>query len=661
MTKKMPSNSAVLWLMAGLTLGSIPLFVYQPIWVGLTFTAMILWRVLSITHHWPLPKKGFSLLGFIHLGIAASVIAMIIIRYGNLIGQDPGIALLTVMLSLKVVEMRSLRDYYLSCLMGYFLVATNFFYSQNIPTALLMFVVVVILTAGLILLNDEKQAMPNKSLFKLSAKMLLQAVPLMVLLFILFPRIPGPLWGIPQDTTSGTSGISDSMSLGSISQLTQSDEIAFRVKFEGDIPEQADRYWRGPVLLNYDGKTWTEFDNQNLMMVKPTITLQGKPYHYTTTIEPHEKYWLFALDFPQQNPSSLPSYLQYDGQLKTVKPVSQRQQITLTSYTDYRFNTAEALLKRLALELPDNKHPKAKALAQSWLANSSSESEVVDKALDYFAKQGFRYTLSPPSLSEDNIDSFLFDTKAGFCEYYSASFTVLMRAAGIPARVVTGYQGGEINPVDKYLTIRQYDAHAWAEVWIKDRGWLRIDPTSSVSSERIELGITRSIPETFNRPPAFIPNNKQAEDLWQSLKNNWGAVDNAWNQWVLGYGPAIQKEFLKKLGMSSPNWKTMAAWLIIGFALLSLLFSLYLLYNRPNQSEVSRLYLLFCRKAARMGCTRRPSQGPLDYAKILSELFPAQSADIKRITSIYIDLQYGKQQNSIAELKQAVKQFKPLN
>jgi transglutaminase-like putative cysteine protease len=483
-------------------------------------------------------------------------------------------------------------------------------------------------------------------------------MPLMLLLFVLFPRIPGPLWGIPQDAHSAITGIDNTMRMGSISNLALSEQIAFRVKFEGEIPSQSDRYWRGPVLWNFDGATWTEFDNKNMMATAPILKMTGDAFNYTTTIEPNDNNWLFALDFPLNPDANLASYLQYDGQLKTVKPLSQRQQITLTSYPNYRFNAEDDTLKNVALELPFNKHPKTRQLALSWVEMTSSPSDIVTLALNYFNQQDFVYTLQPPLLSDDKIDAFLFDTKEGFCEHFAASFTVLMRAAGIPARVVTGYQGGELNPVDGYLTIRQYDAHAWSEVWIAGQGWLRIDPTSAVSRQRIDQGMTQTMPNTFNQPPAFIPRNKQIESLWRSIKNNLNAVDNAWNQWVLDYGPSAQKSLLKKLGMTSPNWQTMVLWLIMGFFIVSALISLYLLYNRPDQTPASKLYNQFCQKAARMGCIRKPSQGPLDFARSLTQHVPAQSTAINHITQIYIDLHYGKQQHSLSELKYAIKQFK---
>lgn len=657
MNKSKPSNSALLWLISGLTLGAIPHFIYQPIWVPLIFISMVIWRIMAIKYLWPLPTKRFSSLKILHLSFAGITFLLLFISYGNLIGRDAGVALLTVLLGLKLVEIKNHRDYYISCFLGYFLVVTNFFYSQNIPTAILMFVVVIIMTTSLISLNDGSKSLSNKGLVKLATQMLLQAIPLMLLLFVLFPRIPGPLWGLPQDAHSGITGIDDSMILGNISQLILSDEIAFRVKFDGDIPPFSKLYWRGPVLWQTDGTTWTPLHNDDLMSTEINFTTSGNEYAYTTTLEPHNKSWLFALDFPSKQPMSPLSHYSYDGQLRSLQAIKQRQQIHLKSNTQYRLNPNKDDYIDVALTLPEGVHPRTKQLAQSWLKQSAEPMQLVNIALRYFNQNQFYYTLRPPRLSGDTIDSFLFESRRGFCEHYAASFTVLMRAAGVPARVVTGYLGGEINPVDDFLVIRQRDAHAWAEVWIQDQGWLRVDPTSAVSLQRIEQGMSTIMPAGFNTP-LFIANSQKLIDLWQQVRNNWDALDNVWNQWILAYGPELQKEFLQKLGMAKADLQTMVLWLVIGFAVISLIISFYLFYHLPKRDPVSKLYYIFCKKAARAGFAKSKHQGPLDFSTLLKHQYPHLNKQIDYITSLYIDLHYGKKTASVSDLQQAIKQLK---
>jgi len=644
--------------MLGLTLGALPHFSYQPIWVAVLFMTMIGWRCMNILRGWRLPNQYNKKLKWLLHFITVATMLLLVNSYGNLIGRDAGAALLTVMLSLKVTEINSHRDYYLSCFLGYFLVATNFFYSQSIATALLMFIVVTIMTASLISLNDSQQSLTKKATFRLAVKMLLQSIPLMIVLFVLFPRISGPLWGLPNDAHAAKTGMSDSMSIGSISNLIQSDEVAFRVKFDGELPEQSQLYWRGPVLWHTDGKKWTELAPSEHSLSTPVISRARRNYSYTSTIEPHDKNWLFALDFPNQLPAGLKANLTHDGQLRSDSKISQRQQVQLSANTLFNFNAENEPLLSHALALPGNMHPQTLALAKTWRKQTQDPVKLAQIALRYFNQQNFYYSLSPPPLSEDGIDSFLFETRSGFCEHYSASFTILMRAAGVPTRVVTGYLGGEINPVDDFLVIRQRDAHAWTEIWVRGQGWLRIDPTSAVSQERIEQGMNTIMPATM-RAPILISGSLKLSELWHTLSHNWDALDNQWNQWILAYGPKLQKEVLAKLGMTTPNWQTMASWLFIAISVVLLALSILLFYQRRQIDPVVQLYARFCNKAEKLGINREVSEGPYDFAQRCKQQLPNYADEIEQITSLYVSLRYGGKSSKIQLLKQSIKDFKP--
>ena len=648
--------------MVGLSFGALPHFSYQPLWVSVIFASMLGWRCMAIWGGWHLPSKQHRRMKWLHLSIATLATVLLLTSYGTLIGRDAGVALLTVMLGLKVVEIRTSRDYYLSCFLGYFLVVTNFFYSQSIPNAVLMFIVVAILTTCLISLNDAKQALTGRSQFKLASQMLLQAIPLMLLLFVLFPRVPGPLWGLPSDAYSAKTGIDDSMTLGKISQLIQSDEIAFRVKFNGQQPTQSELYWRGPVLWHSDGVTWTELNNNKTSTVPnnktstvPNIKTLGPAYNYTATVEAHNDHWLFALDLPNALPTGIKAHYTQYGQLLSDNPLRQRQQYQLSAHTQYRFNEDNSSNLDDALQLANNRHPRKQQLAQQWLQQTHEPLELVQLALTYFNQQDFYYTLSPPLLAGDTIDNFLFESRRGFCEHYAASFTILMRAAGVPTRIVTGYQGGEINPVDDFLVIRQRDAHAWTEVWIKGQGWIRIDPTAAVAKHRIEQGMNTIMPLNM-RSPLLLSNSRQLAELWQTLRNNWDALDNSWNQWILAYGPELQKEFLSKLGMFNPNWQQMVIWLSISISIVLLLISLLTFYQRKRLIPVVYLYQKFCNKVI---LNRKASEGPIDFADRVKLLYPNNSAEIDHINQLYINLHYGNKSASIDDLKQAIKAFTP--
>ena len=372
---------------------------------------------------------------------------------------------------MKIIEIKQVRDYYIANFIGLFLIMTNFFYAQSILTAAYMLLVVIVISSSLISLNDRDNVLKTSRRLYLSGSMLMQSLPLMIVIFILFPRVSGPLWGLPKDAHSGLSGISDEMSPGTISRLTLSDEIAFRVEFDGQVPENSALYWRGPVLWHTDGVKWV---GKKSHQVSTTLTTKGKPVTYTVTLEATDKKWLYGLEIPVSAPEN--SYLSDDLQLKTKTPVRSRIQYKLTSFTEYSIGANSHVELIQALQLPQGRHKMAIALGSSWRESGLDDIEIVNRALQMFNQEKFYYTLAPPLLPYDTVDQFLFETRQGFCEHYASSFVILMRAAGIPARVVTGYQGGAINPVGNYLVVRQRDAHAWTEVWLEKSGWSRIDP-----------------------------------------------------------------------------------------------------------------------------------------------------------------------------------------
>lgn len=673
-----PDHHAINQLIIALFIGALPHFIYQPFWVGLAFVLMISWRLLHSYRGWPLPAAS-RWLKVLHNGTAALMIVLIFGQFGLTIGRDAGAALLTIMLAFKVVEIRSLRDYYLSCFLGFFLVITNFFYSQSMLMVVLMMLVVVLLTSCLISVNTESSALPIKRRLKLSVQMVLQAVPVMLILFVLFPRISGPIWGLPQDadtattttmteqitlgelpTQTGTTGMSEEIQMGKISQLIQSDEIAFRVEFENDaLPPASARYWRGPVLWQTNGTVWSPLPEAERSRAAPQIGVRGDAYQYTMTLEPHNKRWLFALDLPTEKPAVIPAYMTSDAELHSQKRIKNRAQYSLESHTDYQLNPGGDPNIWAALQLPEGKHPRTRQLASEWIQASEGPEQYIDRVLQFFNQQNFVYSLSPPILQGDTVDQFLFETREGFCEHYAASFTILMRAAEIPARIVTGYQGGEVNPVDNVLTVRQRDAHAWSEVWLPERGWVRIDPTSAVSSQRVEEGMSNILPSE-RTSPRLIARNDALVEVWRDLQNNWNALNTAWDIWIVGYGPQIQKTFLSRLGMDNPDWRKMAVILTLLLALTGIVMLLLSYYRRAHPDPVVRLYSLFCHKLARLGLNKSEHEGPLDFAARAQNHLPQYQQQIESITRLYTQLRYRYASDALlSELELQIKQFQP--
>lgn len=573
--------------------------------------------------------------------------AGIFFEYRTLFGRDAGVAMLVIFMAMKLLELKSRRDGVVIVTLGYFLLLTHYFYSQSIPTGLWLLAALWLVTATLIRLHGGPLADPRRTL-RYAAAICLQAAPFMLVLYLLFPRINGPLWGLPQDAHAGRTGLSESMSPGSISNLARSGEIAFRVRFDDVPPPPAKLYWRGPVMEVFDGQTWRPFTGKP---ARPHLESLSPPIGYETTLEPQPQRWLLALDAPV----SLPPETAINGVLtaSSRQSINQRRRFHFSSSLDYRFNSdeAQAVLDR-NLALPTASNPQTVALARQWRRDAKSPETLIAKALALFNKEAFTYTLQPPLLGDNGIDQFLFQTRRGFCEHYATAFVFLMRAAGLPARVVTGYQGGEVNPVDGYLVVRQSDAHAWAEVWISGRGWIRVDPTAAVAPNRIETGIADALPSS-EPLPAIV----QIRTAWiRTLRYRWEAINNAWNQQVLGYDLQRQRALLDRLGLPDADWKNLATLLAVACSLLAIATTLLILRQRPAEPPVRRLWRRALRHLERRQVDLYLWETPLALANRLQTEAPALAAPFSRVVEAYLLAHYGNQQD-LKTLRLAIAQL----
>jgi hypothetical protein len=373
-------------------------------------------------------------------------------------------------------------------------------------------------------------------------------------------------------------------------------------------------------------------------------------------LEPTNKHWLFALEIPTYIPEQ--SYLTHDLQLKAKLPVRTRKQYTLVSYPNFLIKTDNPTELQRALQLPEGHHNKTLQLAHTWRQDSNSPREIIGHALDWFKNDNFYYTLTPPPLQRDSVDEFLFSTKRGFCEHYAAAFVILMRAAGIPARVVTGYQGGEFNPVGNYLIVRQRDAHAWAEVWLSEDGWQRVDPTAAVSPSRIDEGIDNALPNSIIDIPLGLENSIIARNLWQRFKNTWDAINYQWNHWILGYGPKRQIQFLSRFGLEKLDWQGMTMGLMVMVSLIIICMAFWLFRQQPLTTDPARMaYEKFCNKLARQGIVREMSEGPVDFAQRASMRRADLAGEIDRITALYVEIRYGSQIDRLKLLTYLIRKF----
>lgn len=643
------SFERMVWLSLSLLLVLVPHAPRMPAWISILFLLLAGWRLYTLKTGRALPHR------YIMATIVVVMIAGVYLSYGTLTGRHAGVAMLAVLAGMKIAESRTLRDAHVVILLGFFLVVTNFLFSESIPTGLYMLVVVVVLTGTLVAITTEGPALTPQHQLRLATVMLIQAVPVMLVVFLLFPRVPGPLWGLPKDAYSARSGLSDSMTPGDISRLSISDEVAFRVRFDGKIPEKTRLYWRGPVLWKTDGRTWTA--GEAVRRSNPIVfARRGAPVDYVVTIEPHQQRWLFALDLPASIPRM--ATMSPGFELRSVKRVRERMRYRVRSYTEYKTPRISGDELTEALELAEGAHPRARALALEWRAEAGSGRAIVDRALSYFRQQPFVYTLTPPLLTQDNVDQFLFDTRQGFCESFAGAFTVLMRAAGIPARVVTGYQGGEVNELGRFLAVRQRDAHAWSEVWLGEtEGWVRVDPTGAVAPERIELGMDAAIPRPIGPRTLNLQPSEPVRRAWRNLRQGWDALNNAWNEWVLGYGPERQRRLLDRFGIDGTNFTRLIVWLV--FCVLALLAgTALLLARRPRTRDPAlRAYRKFQRKLARAGFERAQGEGPLDFAERVIRRRPDLAGPVSRVTELYVSIRYGSKGGDTHSLNRAVAAF----
>ena len=628
------TQTSLLRLVGVMSVVLLPHFWHVPSWEIIFILAVLGWRTLAVLRQWQLPQAMPRLL--ITVVAAAGVFA----SYGRLNGQNAGTALISVMCALKLLEMRSRRDVMVTVFLMYFVLMTHFLISQEIWTVAYLLVCSIGITAFLIEASHASvgtpEPLPLKLTLRMGAVMIGYSLPLMLLMFVLFPRIPGPLWGLPSDSGALRSGLPDSMSPGNIAQLIMSDELAFRVRFDGPAPPMRERYWRGPIFDAFDGRSWTtgaRFDDP-----APAAEFRGEPVRYEVTLEPTRTTWLLALDLP--SPRDLPSaaYINSDHQLVAREKVRERRLYRAASYLQYTLQPD--LLPRLRLQnlrLPRYGNSGAQTLAHNWRAGNLSDEQIVQRALKMFHEEKFYYTLRPPTLGEDSIDDFLFHTRKGFCEHYASSFTYLMRAAGIPARVIAGYMGGVKNQYGDYYIVSQSDAHAWSEVWLAGKGWVRVDPTGAVSPSRIESGIESAL-GAAGELPDFL---QRRGNLWGSLEARWDWVDNQWNHWVLAYGPELQGEFLSKFGIH--DWSEMVlALTIIGTLTLAIIGGLLLRQYRPadNADAALKLWLRACSKLAKRGIVQRPHEGPRDFAQRVADEEPELGPAMRELLSAYLQVRY---------------------
>lgn len=654
----MVNRLGILWVVAALFISMFPQLMSMPLHLIPITLLPIIWRLLAEFRQWkPVPL-------LLRIIATAFAVGVLVLTYGGLMGRRAAVSMLVLMLALKLLETFRTRDARVVASLSLFLCGTQFLFSQGVP--MIIYIVACMLSALIALMYlHRREAYENigaapdtgRSIFTelgFGMRLMALALPVGLVLFLFFPRWGSPLWGVPEDALDARSGLSGSMTPGSIQSLFMDDSPAFRATFSSDLPSQSELYWRGPVFWDFDGGTWQTGNLYRTLEASNKPSADEALFRYEVQMEPTEQRWLFALDYPAIVPKS--TRLTMDYQLLSRRPVTQLRDYTMASHPLFMDSPElKQTFLRAALNLPTGFNPRTATMMAQWRKEANSDTEIIQRALTYFNREQFQYTLNPPLLSKHTVDEFLFDTREGFCEHYASAFTVMMRMAGIPARVVTGYQGGWFNDIGSYLLVRQSDAHAWSEVWVKGSGWTRIDPTAAVAPDRVEQGAMESLSERrYLLDYEWLRNVRNGFDLFQ----------RGWNNWIVAFGSESQSRLLSVFGWSFLNSaKLVVAMITISLLLSAVIFLLapWLLKFRTNrkQDPLLRLWRKFVKQLNKAGFISHPSMGPMELAINASGQLQYRDADIIRIAELYTQCRYSRDAGSQAELASLIANFKP--
>ena len=641
----------LLWVTACLGLALLASMSTLPLWIVAVVGMVAGIRLVLAARGSDAPPRAIRLI------IAAVAIGLLFLQFHTFNGLSAGSALLSLIAGLKVLETRTRRDLYVVPMIIYFLCLAAILQSESFWLLAYLVGVCWLTTAALMRVSRVSRVGEWRGSVRHAGRILAQALPLALALWLFFPRLGSPLWQTPNAANQATSGLSDTMSPGDITDLGLSDDIAFRVHFNGDPPPRTERYYRGPVLHDFDGHTWSRTDAGAL--AAPPLVFKGKPYQYTVSLEPNQHSWLFALDWPSQWDAAS-DVLTNDYMLMQATPVSTPTDIVATSYTHSEAAHPITIgMRQRDTRLSRNHNPRTLELAAKMRSEHSDDLDYIHAVLDMFHEQPFYYTLNPPRLADDSVDGFLFDTKRGYCGHYASAFAVLMRAAGIPTRVVTGYQGGTYNRFANYWILRQSDAHAWDEVWIEGSGWLRIDPTGSIAAERVEAGLN----DLATQGAADTSRWEQRSTWFKDVRLRLDALRVMWRDRILRFSQTSQEKLLARMHIPEPDGQKVA--LVLAACLILAMVWLTWQVRRDltprTRDPVSRAYERLCRRLAAIGLPRSPYEGAEAYAARVAAARPDLAATVGALCRRYSQLRYANtpSEDAAATFIAGVRAFRP--
>lgn len=619
-----------------------------PLWLSATLVIIAPWRM------WSRKRTGEPISAWLRVPLVIALVCAILVSYGNIVGREPGSALACGLLILKLLESEKIRD--ARAVLGFtaFVMMSALLFTQTMGFTLLVCLSLILLLAAL----NALQPAPLKVHHRLANELRTGAIllglglPLAIAAFLFVPRLSSPLWGSPDALADARTGLSDRMSPGSMTELLLDDAPALRVNFDGEVPAIEARYFRALVLWDFDGRTWAR-EGWRPQLTLESIEPTSKETHYEITLEPTNRPWLVALDVPLAAPEN--ARMTHDRTLYAKSQVDPARPYRLRSALGYRLATTLDQSDRVrALRLPEGFNPKTLALAGQWRAEGRDDNRVIRTALELF-NASFTYTLSPPPLGRNSVDDFLFDTRAGFCEHYSSAFVVLMRSAGIPARVVTGYQGGWWNDLGNYLLVRQSDAHAWAEVWLDARGWVRVDPTAAVNPIRVESGAAAG----------------SAGLSWHSgswlleISNRLDVINNLWARTIVQFNALRQMSLLQPFGITNAEQRDLLLALSIFVAVILILATLWVVRTGriATGDTLDVAWKNLRKRVAKRGLPLRIEEGPLDYLKRIKSNWPndPRLPMLEELVRRYVELRYSQRSagdSDVQAFARRIREFK---
>ncbi len=693
-TRRGASAQALPYLLGSLLICVSTLIGQVVSWTLLIFTVCAVWRYLLERRGRPVPPQ------WVRLVIFAPSLWGIVMVYGIHPTPPSLLATLIVLLSLKVLELRNARDFTVVALLGYFMILSGLFYNQDLGVCLYLVLAVLLNTLALIRVHLGSEPRTFWPSVRLATGLLLQAAPLVALLFVVFPRVQGSFLKGLSHSGKGTMGMSNVLQPGAVESLAQSTELAFRAKILGKSPQLpgTELYWRGVVLAKcVNPMLWRAEEGQWLKGTPspPPPRSPAAGLGQEITLVTQGENWMYALDRPVAVLGSAikPQFFRSLETLNSEQPVYSPVTYTVFSALPNPVGIASptgqapelgAEARKFYLKAPPDVSPRVRELALGWRANGATPEQVVRAAEEYFRTGGFVYTLHPGRLPTRNaLDVFLFQTKQGFCEHFAAAFASLMRVAGLPSRIVVGYQGGEFNYMGGWYKVRQSDAHAWCEVWLEGRGWRREDSTALVAPDRVSYGADLFAQQggDSSLSPESRPDRMSALAWVRRLSRDasmaWDSVDQQWNLLVIGYDTDMRFTFLTNLGLGNVSWLTGVALAVtVMFAALLMGVAVMRAFQgwpgwrgrRRDPGDAARAwYGRFCKRLKRVaGVERLATEGPLDYAVRATATRPDLGSEIGRITELYVNLRYTPaaegtvDREGLAGLENAVRRFRPV-